>query len=157
MAEHELQPSGSPPGYIIASASYTPRPCQNCGYSIPQSDTQEDPLPGWPIVTKVIVDHPGLEAFPSFRDLNIKSLLYYQAELDHLRTKLQKREWKDHGSPPGDNLDLAARVDDLLFCKDLSGDARAQIDLITEIRKVLNKYSTFSLMFRRIFLNQLLP
>jgi hypothetical protein len=150
MAEHELQPSGSPPGYTTAPAS-TPRPCQKCGHII---GPQEEPLPGWPLVTKVIVENPGLEAFPSFRDLNIKSLLYYQGELDQLRTKLQKQEWEDHNNPPqsdGDDLNLAARVDHLLICKDLSGDGRAQIDLIAKIREVLNKYSTFSLILGRMF------
>ncbi|PMD62418.1 uncharacterized protein K444DRAFT_661590 [Hyaloscypha bicolor E] len=149
MAEHELQPSGSPPGYTTALAS-TPRPCQKCGHII---GPQEEPLPGWPLVTKVIVENPGLEAFPSFRDLNIKSLLYYQGELDQLRTKLQKQEWEDHNNPPqsdGDDLNLAARVDHLLICKDLSGDGRAQIDLIAKIREVLNKYNKALIQYSQI-------
>jgi hypothetical protein len=150
MAELELQPSGSPPGYTTAPAS-TPL-CQNCQHIIPQSDPQKDPLRGWPIVTKVIVENPGLEAFPSFRDLNIKSLLYYQGELDQLRTELQKQEWDDDNIRPrfqDVELNPAAEVEHLLLCKHL--DNRKQLDLITEIREVLNKYSTFSLIFGRMF------
>ncbi|EHK96120.1 hypothetical protein M7I_8186 [Glarea lozoyensis 74030] len=99
------------------------------------------------MVAKVIVDHPGLEAFEPFRDLNVKSLLYYQAELDMLRKQLRKMELKDNQNPPVSNggpLDCAASVADLLDTKCLPEGSRAQLDLITEIRNVLNKYSALS-------------
>jgi hypothetical protein len=143
----QLQHSDSPPGY-------PPTLCDNCKHIIPQSNPREGPLPGWPMVTKIIADNPGLEAFPSFRDLNIKSLLYYQGELDQLRTKLQIQEWNDHDNPPhsvGGDLILAARVDHLLDSKRLDNVGRKQFGLIAEIREVLNKYSTFSLIFGRMF------
>ncbi|EPE30330.1 hypothetical protein GLAREA_13053 [Glarea lozoyensis ATCC 20868] len=139
MAQFELQNSRHPPSY--------PRSCHHCGHIVRQRNPESDPLPGWPMVAKVIVDHPGLEAFEPFRDLNVKSLLYYQAELDMLRKQLRKMELKDNQNPPVSNggpLDCAASVADLLDTKCLPEGSRAQLDLITEIRNVLNKYSALS-------------
>jgi hypothetical protein len=50
------------------------------------------PVPGWPSLARFISQTPDLEAFPSFSDLAIKSLLYYQAELASLRKELNKAE-----------------------------------------------------------------
>ncbi|KAJ8065317.1 hypothetical protein OCU04_006008 [Sclerotinia nivalis] len=56
----------------------------------------EKPLPGWPLVSKLIAKYPDLEAFKAFRDLNVKSLLYYQAELENLRMKLHQAEYNEY-------------------------------------------------------------
>jgi hypothetical protein len=52
----------------------------------------KQPCHGWPELVKVMVESPGFEAFQAFRDLNIKSLLYYQAELVKLRRQLHALE-----------------------------------------------------------------
>ena len=54
------------------------------------------PLHSWPELAKLIEDNRAFEAFPAFRDLNIKSLLCYQCELTELRERLHALEWDDH-------------------------------------------------------------
>jgi hypothetical protein len=54
---------------------------------------------GWPALARIMDDIPRLQAFASFSDLNIKSLLYYQAELIYLRKRLHQIEWNDFRAP----------------------------------------------------------
>src|SRR4051812_15129166 len=56
------------------------------------------PVDGWPTLAKIIAEKPDLEVFASFTDLNIKSLLIYQAELIHLRKALHNAEYADFRS-----------------------------------------------------------
>jgi hypothetical protein len=103
-------------------------------------------VPGWPTLATLMADKPDLQAFCSFADLNIKSLLYYQAELIHLRKQLHKAEWKDHY----DGNDTAAKyAEDLesLFMMVADPDEKTpeQWAIMCKIREVLDKYSKFSL------------
>lgn len=140
----ERRPSGSPPGYPSP-----PSLCVNC--RLPYSSREEDldqPLPGWPKLASFVTNHPGLEAFPSFRDLNIKSLLYYQAELQWLRKRLHEREWfdSDHHQEhsPCRYENIPQHVAHLLCCEGKDDPvAGEQFRLIMRIREVLEKYSMF--------------
>lgn len=126
---------------------YTPTPQDN---KLEPENDLEQPLHGWPELSKLIADNPGFEAFPVFRELHIKSLLYYQAELDDLRTQLHRLEWKDHRDHRRFDRceELSERVDVLLRCRDKEEKkAQMQINLITKIRKVLKEYSTSPLVF----------
>lgn len=60
-----------------------------------RADDVNDPVTGWPVLSRIIAKNPELEAFPSFGDLMVKSLLYYQAELISLRKDLHQAEWAD--------------------------------------------------------------
>jgi len=114
-------------------------------------DPVEDPkpLPGWPEVAILIADTPDFQALPSFRDLTIKSLLYYQAELTQLRTKLYDAEYEDFS--PGKSrkirgADKYAENLEYLFRSQNSKNPNAhkhlhkQWDLIAKIRQVLKEY-----------------
>jgi hypothetical protein len=111
------------------------------------ADDVTSPVPGWPTLAKVIAGRPDLEAFASFRDLNIKSLLYYQAELIHLRKLLHKEEWacyrqtddEYHSGFFAENLSLlvSARDDSIEDEEPLP----QQWVLIEKIRTTLKKYS----------------
>ncbi|TGO44444.1 hypothetical protein BCON_0517g00020 [Botryotinia convoluta] len=114
------------------------------------------PLPGWPLVSKLIAQYPDLEAFKAFRDLNIKSLLYYQAELENLRKKLHQAEYNEHrqgeqegitkASMMAMNLDyylLHARMDDSK-CKS------KQVKIMKQIRVVLKEYNDALLQYSQI-------
>ncbi|ESZ93177.1 hypothetical protein SBOR_6456 [Sclerotinia borealis F-4128] len=116
----------------------------------------EKPLPGWPLVSKLIAKYPDLEAFKAFRDLNIKSLLYYQAELENLRMKLHQAEYTEYrqgeqegitrASMMAKNLDyylLHARLDDTK-CKS------KQVKIMREIRVVLKNYNDALLQYSQI-------
>jgi hypothetical protein len=120
-----------------------------------KEDAAEDlgrPLPGWPEVAKLISVTPGYEAFSAFRDLHIKSLLYYQNELSMLRNKLHKVEYDDfrRGQDGGDedtsryreNLDYLLRSRVLPNRRD-----RKQWEIIMQMRGLLKEYSMLDLDF----------
>lgn len=91
----------------------------------------------------MIAKNPGFEAFPSYKDLHIKSLLYYQAELAEIKKELHIQEWVDHRLNPFENAyTLSSRVDTLLLCDDKTeAEKTAQIDLVKKMRIVLKDYS----------------
>lgn len=103
------------------------------------------PLQGWPELAKLIARKPDFEAFESFKDLRIKSLLYYQAELAQLRAGLHGQEWTEHRQGQfASAQDLGARLDTLHNCEKLYPERFTQIRRVREIRKVLKEYSTFT-------------
>jgi hypothetical protein len=87
---------GSPDSLSQASTKFEPR--QTISQSTPEDRANDvnSPVPGWPTLAKVMAQTPDFEAFASFKDLSIKSLLYYQAELIYLREELHKIEWEDN-------------------------------------------------------------
>jgi hypothetical protein len=99
----------------------------------------DEPCHGYPELAQLIVQHPGFESFEVFRDLQIKSLLYYQAQLAELRKKLHRLEWVDHRSGIGNAESWCADITTLI-APAVSNDTE-QIDLIKEIRGVLKEYS----------------
>ncbi len=110
------------------------------------SEDVKRPVPGWPLLAKIIAGKPDLEAFPSFTDLNIKSLLYYQAELVWLRRKLHEAEYEDYRKT--DSGEPASRfhydLDFLFTVRDNEDDPQdwpEQWKLMERIRVVLEKYS----------------
>lgn len=114
------------------------------GKGDPTAEELEKALHGWPAVAELISKHPEFEAFPAFRELNVKSLLYYKAELVELQEELHKCEWKDHTQR---NFHSAGRMNaylsSLRLCKGSGEDgAQNQLRLIEDIRVVLEKYST---------------
>jgi hypothetical protein len=97
------------------------------------------PIPGWPALARRVANTPDFQAFPSFTDLNIKSLLYYQAQLILLRKKLHKVEFKDYYN--SNDEDLPSRfAEDLQYLIEGKGNPE-QWDLIEQIRTVLDRYS----------------
>ncbi|RAL60735.1 hypothetical protein DID88_009841 [Monilinia fructigena] len=91
----------------------------------------EKPLPGWPLVSKLIAKYPDLEAFKAFRDLNIKSLLYYQAELQNLQMKLHRAEYNEYRMGEQE-------------CKS------KQVKIMKQIRVVLKDYNDALLQYSQI-------
>ncbi len=82
---------------------------------------------------------PDFAAFSRFRDLNIKSLLYYQAQLTNLKKKLHELEYEDARSKDKSKEKFASRADFLMTSEDSE-----QFKLITKIRLLLKEYSKFS-------------
>jgi hypothetical protein len=82
---------------------------------------------------------PDFAAFSRFRDLNIKSLLYYQVQLTLFRKELQDKESADAASDAnGEPASFAERVD---FLVEASGKEGEQFEIIKDMRKVLKEYS----------------
>lgn len=110
------------------------------------SEDVKRPVPGWPLLAKIMAGKPDLEAFPSFTDLNIKSLLYYQAELISLRRKLHEAEYEDYRKTNTNEPASSFHYDlDFLFTVrdnvDDPEDWPEQWKLMERIRVVLEKYS----------------
>lgn len=107
-------------------------------YSAPPPEEYEKSVPGWPQVAKLLAQVPEFQSFQAFTDLNMKSLLYYQGELEDLRQELPETERKDNATPPlvfGVDVDVTARIDHLkLLRHSEDGNGRHQWVLILEIR-----------------------
>lgn len=133
--------------------SAEPSPVTDRGFTRTSYDEKPDPkddltnpLPGWPQLAKLISDFPDFEAFPAFTDLNLKSLLYYQAELSILRKELHEAEYDDAQTLEHDGLEPSAyakRVDKMLLSRSEDNPKwKKQWTLIKEIRELLKEYST---------------
>jgi hypothetical protein len=139
------------------------RHCKDCDLTKTRYDEQKDPeedlehpVHGWPEVAKLIAKYPDFEAFPTFKDLQLKSLLYYQGELDYLRKELHKLEWQDHrdGTFVGAEQ-LSERVDTLVVCGEIGREekdstAGQQMELVERIRTVLKNYNEALLQYSQV-------
>jgi hypothetical protein len=164
-ADSQRAPSDFDDTTIAASSSRSSK-CPKCNsHRRPSWEDRPDqkyppldqPLHGWPELAKAIETYADFEAFPAFRDLNIKSLLYYQCELTALRKKLHEQEWEDHRSHFEDAPKFNSRVDFLLLSEpppqpqhqgdgddeddEEEDETHEQMELINKIRIVLEKYS----------------
>ena len=121
---------------------------------------------GWPLLAQAMADVPALESFSRFRELNIRSLLYYHVQLHHLQDELRTMEQRAlHKQDPATNW-----AEDLVKCDDpmpvlespTSATGRKKVSigslnvgndckdselyrhwqLIVKIRDILEKYST---------------
>ncbi|KAJ4360925.1 uncharacterized protein N0V89_001494 [Didymosphaeria variabile] len=104
----------------------------------------EDAVQGWPQLAQLMADTPDFAAFPRFRDLNVKSLLYYQVELSSLRKKLQKLEHADKAH--------SERKKYALYADTLVNEANAseQLETVRMIRTVLKEYNKALLQYSQI-------
>lgn len=144
--------SGSAETAVESIAQSVSTSCQvspQCTRTFRRNDKQDpankldEPCHGWPQLVDLMVKSPGFESFQTFRDLNIKSLLYYQAELVSLRKRLHAIEWKDHRAGNFDNSgELCANVEFLLQ-SEFSEHPRGpnQMKLVKKMRRVLKEYS----------------
>jgi hypothetical protein len=91
---------------------------------------------------------PDFEAFPRFRDLNVKNLLYFQVELDDLRDQLMKREkedWSKWRTSGNEARNFAKHADSLIDTQyGTNPKDRKQWELVLKIRERLNEYSKIS-------------
>jgi len=76
------------------------------------------PVPGWPVLARVITKNLNLEAFPTFTDLSIKSLPYYDAELIYLRKRLHRAELTDYRYEEDDNAFFGENLEHFFIARD---------------------------------------
>ncbi|PQE32720.1 phthalate transporter protein [Rutstroemia sp. NJR-2017a WRK4] len=164
-----LRFSGAPsvsPSVPTSTASSSPTACSPTGSTSSTSEKPSEPretnrdfgdpsknaLLGWPSVTQLIVKHPDFEAFQIFKDLNIKSLLYYQAELEELRRRLHILEHEDpiEGASP-DAKDWARNLSSFVIIDESTDeDHREQWELVRKIRSVLKEYNEALLQYSHV-------
>jgi hypothetical protein len=119
------------------------------------SVTMEDvtgTVPGWPALARTIANKPAFVAFPSFNDLNVKSLLYYQAELIKLRKELHEAEYQDYFHGDASQNHFAEDLDWLFDSVQSDSEQKdsdqkdseqspEQLRILEKIRIILDKYS----------------
>ncbi len=97
------------------------------------------------MLAKVIAQNPEYESFSRFRELNVKTLLYYQVELSALQEELAVIEKRDfRTSTGGQTLEGAyAYSAESMLRAQCSPDATAsqQSALVLKIRALLREYS----------------
>ena len=134
-------PTPNPPGSIhCAPLSPTSSSSSPSSLSEGLSDVQEEPIQGWPKLALLMGKTPDFAAFPRFRDLNVKSLLYYQCQLTILRRKLHKLEHEDAAA----GNDWNEWADDLMEATESE-----QFNTIMEMRIVLKEYSELAICIAR--------
>ena len=127
-------PNTAVPEPMLTGSSQTPR------------KWDDNTVPGWPQLAVFMTKTPDFAAFSRFRDLNIKSLLYYQVQLTLLRKELQDKESADAASDSSDAASdpyedpalFAERVDCLVKA---SGKEGEQFKIVEKMRGVLKEYS----------------
>lgn len=120
-------------------------------------DDLEKPVHGWPELAKLISVTPDFEAFPAFTDLNLKSLLYYQAELTILRKKLHEAEYDDYRSLDLEELqphEYAKRLDKMFLSRNDTFKSnpkwQRQWTLIKQIRELLKEYNDALIQYSQV-------
>jgi hypothetical protein len=145
--------SGSEKMSPTTTAFSSPSPLSSPGITKNRSNgsvAMEDvtgPIPGWPALARTIASKPAFVVFPSFTDLNVKSLLYYQAKLIKLRKELHEAEYQDFFNGDSSQIHFAEDLDwlfdsvqsdseqkDLEYCPE-------QLKILEKIRIILDKYS----------------
>jgi len=95
------------------------------------------------MVARLLEERPDLESFPRFRELNMRNLLYYQAELDDLKGRLKEQElkdWNDQRGLGGNNYSQCA-IDLIESHLEEAEKDRDQWELVLRIRKLLMEYN----------------
>ncbi|RYP04176.1 hypothetical protein DL764_004627 [Monosporascus ibericus] len=100
---------------------------------------------GWPRVAKLIAETPEWQAFPRFRELNVKILLYYQVELDQLQADLRDAEGIDSERKKYPNAPqglYGKYADKMIEYRDSDDEKRSrQWGLVIRIRTLLKEYN----------------
>jgi hypothetical protein len=145
MATPRTQADESTAGTSTSEPETTPNE-PRAGVFLDVADDISAPVPGWPLLAKAMGDNAAFKVFPTFNDLNMKNLLYYQAELDYLRRRLHKAEWRDYRTPSDEETSFFASNFEFLFL--LRDEALAdnqtppeQWVLMNKIREALKEYS----------------
>ncbi|KAI0434246.1 hypothetical protein F5Y09DRAFT_297000 [Xylaria sp. FL1042] len=107
---------------------------------------------GWPRLAQMLAETPELESFRRFRELNVKTLLYYQAEIAELEADLIKAEDIDRGKKSsgqweGNYARLAYRM---VRSRDLPNVDTKQCDIVLKIRERLREYNSALLQHAQI-------
>jgi hypothetical protein len=126
-----------------ARARFTPDNHQHDLMSDPANfeDEPKNPVPGWPQVAELMSNIPDFASFNRFSALQIKSLLYYQAELEILKAELREEELEDYRRGDERAIEYSKRADFLVRSR--NKENHRQWDVILKIRTVLKEYSTF--------------
>lgn len=114
-------------------------------------DVEKELRVGWPRLAQELAQNPCCEAFPRFRELNVKNLMYYQVEVAGLESELKKIEWDDYYAEKRPRNDYSRSAEKMLLGRN-NADPRAneQRRIIHEIRRLLKEYNDALLQHAQI-------
>ena len=92
---------------------------------------------GWPRLAEIMADVPAFAAFPRYRDLNLRNLLYYKAQIDSLKMRILKQE--EEQTLELERFDIIA--DEQLVEPD---SVKKYRQMLTDLRKLLSGYSKYT-------------
>ncbi|CAG8953878.1 hypothetical protein HYFRA_00010839 [Hymenoscyphus fraxineus] len=98
----------------------------------------------WPQVSRLMSDTPEFASFNRFSDLQIKSLLYYQAQIEILKQELQDEEWEDYRRGDDTVSKYCEQANNLVLSE------AKQWEKMKEIRKLLKEYNEALLQFSQV-------
>ncbi|RDW74200.1 hypothetical protein BP5796_07642 [Coleophoma crateriformis] len=120
---------------------------QTCDPPDANGDTN-NPTEGWPLLAKLMETVPEFAILSRFEVLNLKMLLYYQAEIKRLEKNLDELEKSDHYHGKGDLKDFACDLGSLI---PVGGAAASkQWTLVQRIQTLLYKYNKALLQVSQI-------
>jgi hypothetical protein len=99
------------------------------------------PVLGYPALAAYMGATPETAIFRRFADLNVQSLLYYQAELICLEARLRKLEVANSNRDGSDSNSRYSRDWEWLSHQGSNGLFNDQLKLVLRIRTVLKDYS----------------
>jgi len=118
---------------------------------------------GWPRLAHKMAEVPEIESFRRFRELNIKNLLYYQAEIADMEADLRKIENEDSRNTESKEQVYSRHAISMLgsmpsleaaTCRDTSvwkmPTHQRQCKLVLDIRQSLEKYNNALLQYGEI-------
>jgi hypothetical protein len=98
----------------------------------------KDPQNGYPALARVMV-YPGMSMFKKFAELNMRNLLYMQAEILDLERELHIVAGMDNTSSQESVKEFATSA--LALRSSAEGGNGSQWELVLQIREKLKKYS----------------
>jgi len=104
---------------------------------------------GWPLLARLIEKQPEFEAFPRFRELNVKNLLYYQVELDYLGERLKDEEIRDRYRGRDPEEDFYKNPIEMVRQWSRTGKCE-QWELVLRLRRCLHEYNDAMLQYARV-------
>lgn len=123
------------PRMSFGDTAARPRSTRTASLRSSQANDDDDYVPGprhgWPRLAEKMAKVPEFAAFPRFKDLNVKSLLFYQVQLKSIRLKILRMEEEE-----GNNME---RYDHLVDDVD-----SAYHNLLLQLRSLLREYSKSS-------------
>ena len=135
-----IDPKTDPNAVVMTSVRSTPGTAtsSDCKISISSDDDKDI---GYEPLAKLMGRHPEAAAFRRFSTLNMKNLLYYQAELVHLEVKLRTLEARDQSSKFAGRQKFCRSWLALSHAGQLPDESGEQWRTFQRIREVLKEYS----------------
>ncbi|RDW67556.1 hypothetical protein BP6252_08952 [Coleophoma cylindrospora] len=106
------------------------------------------PVEGWPLLAKLMEAVPEFAMLSRFEDLNLKMLLYYQAEIKRLQGQLDLLERHDHYHGDEETKRFARNLGSLI--PEDEATSSKQWILVQRIQKLLSKYNKALLQVSQI-------